>query len=215
MNLENLLSKERLKSYNDDKEKHLKNLKLIGKITHKIALIEIALRNSLDNILKNKDFEWIIHSKDDKIKAARDRILGENKNKSLTNHQFLSRLSLGLIIHMIIREKLQNRIMDLKDISLKKYDENNKDFVKYENKKSKLTNVQKVDIILSLLHNLRNRCYHWENILKTRIIKDVTYPRLTTRIHNIPIGLNPEKIQIFLDDVLSKFDENLLVYAES
>ena len=50
-NLETLLSKERLKSYDYNINKHYENLRLIGKITSKIATLEIILRIKLDCVL--------------------------------------------------------------------------------------------------------------------------------------------------------------------
>ncbi|MEQ4347142.1 hypothetical protein ABNO84_10095, partial [Campylobacter jejuni] len=46
-----LLSQIRLSSYNDDIVKYYDNLKLVGKITPKIATLEIILRNKLDSKL--------------------------------------------------------------------------------------------------------------------------------------------------------------------
>ena len=87
---------------------------------------------------------------------------------ALTHHQYLSRLTLGIIIRTIRSKKLQNKIINLKTMKFKKYDLSNRDcFYLSNGKSSSFNNINKVDIVLSLLHNLRNRCYHWENILKT------------------------------------------------
>ncbi|MCR6588455.1 hypothetical protein [Campylobacter insulaenigrae] len=71
--------------------------------------------------------------------------------------------------------------------------------------------MHKVDIILSLLQNLRNRSYHWENILKTMEKNEKYYPRLTTKFKDTSIGLNPQKIDLFLNDIIKTFDKEILL----
>ncbi|EAK5982499.1 hypothetical protein FCQ80_09185, partial [Campylobacter jejuni] len=96
-----LLSQIRLSSYNDDIIKHYDNLKLVGKITPKIATLEIILRNKLDNKLSEQDSNWIKNSNDENIKKAKDEIEKREKNRILSHHQYLSRISLGTIIYLI------------------------------------------------------------------------------------------------------------------
>lgn len=64
--LEILLSKERLKSYQSIEE-HFENLSFIAKLTPKLATLEIILRNSLDNELNKLNPKWIENSQDEKI----------------------------------------------------------------------------------------------------------------------------------------------------
>ncbi|BDB64139.1 hypothetical protein T36_0586 [Helicobacter cinaedi] len=99
--------------------------------------------------------------------------------------------------------------MNLKNIKFKSYDLSNRDF-KYMKQKSRLRNFEKVNIALSLLQNLRNRSYHWENIMKTTQKQDKTYPRLTTKQHNVIIGIHPNNIELFLDDIIKIYKEDLL-----
>ncbi|EAL2314890.1 hypothetical protein B7A61_09295, partial [Campylobacter coli] len=106
-NFNDLFSQMRLSSYNDDIVKYYDNLKLVGKITPKIATLEIILRNKLDNKLSEQDNDWIKNSndenikkaKDENIKKAKDEIEYREKNKTLSHHQYLSRMSLGTIIY--------------------------------------------------------------------------------------------------------------------
>lgn len=58
-NFNDLFSQMRLSSYNNDIVKHYDNLKCVGKITPKLATLEIILRNKLDNKLSEKDNDWI------------------------------------------------------------------------------------------------------------------------------------------------------------
>lgn len=123
-----LLSQIRLSSYGNDIVKHYDNLKLIGKITPKIATLEIILRNKLDSKLSEQDNDWIKNSNDENIKKARIEIENREKNKILSHHQYLSCMSLGTIIYLIKENKLQNSIMDLKGINFRNYGENNRNF---------------------------------------------------------------------------------------
>ncbi|EGQ2323516.1 hypothetical protein LJ922_001831 [Campylobacter jejuni] len=113
-NFNDLFSQMRLSSYNDDIVKHYDNLKFVGKITPKIATLEIILRNKLDNKLSEKDSNWIKNSNDENIKKAKDEIEYREKNRNLSHHQYLSRMSLGAIIHLIKENKLQNSIHGFK-----------------------------------------------------------------------------------------------------
>ncbi|ELE3454778.1 hypothetical protein RDH34_001813 [Campylobacter coli] len=228
-NFNDLFSQMRLSSYNDDIVKYYDNLKLVGKITPKIATLEIILRNKLDNKLSEQDNDWIKNSndenikkakdenikkaKDENIKKAKDEIEYREKNKTLSHHQYLSRMSLGAIIHLIKENKLQNSIMDLKNINFRNYNQYNRNFFFENGIKLRFRNTHKVDIVLSLLQNLRNRSYHWENILKTTEKNGKHYPRLTTKIENTHVGVDLQKIDLFLSDLIKTFNEEILEYC--
>ncbi|CAM2861224.1 hypothetical protein [Helicobacter burdigaliensis] len=208
-----LFSKERLISYNNEIAKHYENLKLIGKITPKIATLEIILRNKLDVKMLEKDSEWIKNSNDEKIKSIKEEINRKEKDRFLSHYQYLSRMSLGNIIYLIRINKLQNSIMDLKNIDFRNYGQYNRNFFLKNGNKLRFRNIHKVDIALSLLQNLRNRSYHWENILKITKKDGKDYPRLTTNFDNTYIGVNPSKIELFLEDLIKVFDEEILEYC--
>ncbi|EMX6806733.1 hypothetical protein AAHJ46_001870 [Campylobacter coli] len=212
-NFNDLFSQMRLSSYNDDIVKHYDNLKFVGKITPKIATLEIILRNKLDNKLSEQDSNWIKNSNDENIKKAKDEIEKREKNRILSHHQYLSRISLGTIIHLIKENKLQNSIMDLKNINFRNYNQHNRNFFFENGIKLRFRNTHKVDIVLSLLQNLRNRSYHWENILKTTEKNGKHYPRLTTKIENTHVGVDPQKIDLFLSDLIKTFNEEILEYC--
>ncbi|HEB7540504.1 TPA: hypothetical protein RZH66_001885 [Campylobacter jejuni] len=212
-NFNDLFSQMRLSSYNNDIVKHYDNLKCVGKITPKLATLEIILRNKLDNKLSEKDNDWIKNSNDENIKKAKEEIEHREKNRILSHHQYLSRISLGTIIHLIKENKLQNSIMDLKNINFRNYNQYNRNFFFENGIKLRFRNTHKVDIVLSLLQNLRNRSYHWENILKTTEKNGKHYPRLTTKIKNTHIGVDPQKIDFFLSDLIKTFNEKILEYC--
>ncbi|EAM0812705.1 hypothetical protein HCC81_001804 [Campylobacter coli] len=213
INFNELFSQIRLSSYDNNIVKHYDNLKLVGKITPKIATLEIILRNKLDNKLSEKDNDWIKNSNDEKIKKSKEEIEHREKNRILSHHQYLSRISLGTIIHLIKENKLQNSIMDLKNINFRNYNQYNRNFFFENGIKLRFRNTHKVDIVLSLLQNLRNRSYHWENILKTTEKNGKHYPRLTTKIKNTHIGVDPQKIDFFLSDLIKTFNEKILEYC--
>ncbi|WP_072233558.1 hypothetical protein [Campylobacter coli] len=213
INFNELFSQIRLSSYDNNIIKHYDNLKLVGKITPKIATLEIILRNKLDNKLSEQDSNWIKNSNDENIKKAKDEIEKREKNRILSHHQYLSRISLGTIIYLIKENRMQDSIMNLKNINFRNYNQYNRNFFLKNGKKRNFGNIYKVDIVLSLLQNLRNRSYHWENILKTTEKNGKHYPRLTTKIENIYIGLNPQKIDLFLSDLIKTFNEEILEYC--
>lgn len=212
-NFKILLSKERLESYNNEIDKHYENLKLIGNITPKIATLEIILRNKLDSVLSLRNNEWIKNAKDAKIIEAREKIENNSNGSYLSHHQYLSRMSLGTIIHTTRKGRFQNKVMNLGNINFLDYDSSNRNFWIKDSRKTYFKNFEKVDIVLSLLQNLRNRSYHWENITKTISKNGIDYPRLTTKVKNTHIGINPNKIEIFLDDLIKTYDERFLDYC--
>ncbi|EOI3080116.1 hypothetical protein ACMHNH_001906 [Campylobacter coli] len=212
-NFNDLFSQMRLSSYNDDIVKHYDNLKLVGKITPKIATLEIILRNKLDNKLSEQDSNWIKNSNDENIKKAKDEIEKREKNRILSHHQYLSRISLGTIIYLIKENRMQDSIMNLKNINFRNYNQYNRNFFLKNGKKRNFGNIYKVDIVLSLLQNLRNRSYHWENILKTTEKNGKHYPRLTTKIENTHVGVDLQKIDLFLSDLIKTFNEEILEYC--
>ncbi|GMB92253.1 hypothetical protein [Helicobacter ailurogastricus] len=214
LDLETLLSLKRLGSYNGDLQAHLDNLNLIGKYTPKIALVEIALRNSLDYLLSAKDTEWINNSTDPRVIQMRAEILEACKATALSHDGYLSKMTLGMVIYVIRQEKLLVHILDATKIELQSYDPSNKKRHFINGRKSHLNHYHKAEAVLSLFHILRNRCYHWENITKVRVGKNgQTYPRLTTKILDNFIGIHPSKIGKFLDDLLRAFSGDLLGYA--
>ncbi|UAK86686.1 hypothetical protein K8O90_00245 (plasmid) [Campylobacter coli] len=213
INFNELFSQIRLSSYNNDIVKHYDNLKCVGKITPKLATLEIILRNKLDNKLSEQDSNWIKNSNDENIKKAKDEIEKREKNRILSHHQYLSRISLGTIIYLIKENRMQDSIMNLKNINFRNYNQYNRNFFFENGIKLRFRNTHKVDIVLSLLQNLRNRSYHWENILKTTEKNGKHYPRLTTKIKNTHIGVDPQKIDFFLSDLIKTFNEEILEYC--
>ncbi|AJC91477.1 MULTISPECIES: hypothetical protein [Campylobacter] len=208
--LEFIFSKQRLEYYKDINE-HFENLKLISKIIPKIAILEIYIRNALDYELSFKCKEWIKISDNPFLLAK----INEFKDKeSLEPHQILSRLSLGVVAKLIVSYKVQNKILELKTFDFRKYSPSNRNFFIYKNTKQGFDNIDKVNIVLNLLHTLRNRACHFENLLKLRENNNKLYPRISTKEKGTNIGLMPDKIEDFLNDLICGINKDLLDYIK-
>lgn len=200
-----LLSKQRLDSYQNLQE-HFENLRFIGILAPKVCLLEICIRNVINTSLIQKlGIDWI----ENEAKA-------EYKGKNLTNHQLVSRQNLGFWCEIAKREEISILSLNKKFI-FKKYSEFNKDSFKIGNKTYRLRDTHKAEMILNCIHTIRNRCFHCENLLKTRQIiyksKNAKAPRITTFVefHNRKIffGVMPDRIEEFLDDCLELFHRDL------
>ncbi|OOP95600.1 CAAX protease [Helicobacter pylori] len=200
-----ILSKERLIAY-DSLEQYKENLKLIASITPKISNLEIYLRNALDHCLTQiKGSDWVFNE------SALTPLIKElkEKKKEITHSLILSKMSLGAVVRLIFCYKLEGVILDLRAYRLRAYYHENKDTLLIKNRKQNLSNYAKAHIALNLLWTIRNRAYHWENLLK---IQPNKRPRITTPFNgeteNIPmdkilvIGVEPNKITLFLDDLI-------------
>ncbi|GAA7178215.1 hypothetical protein ID0436_13920 [Helicobacter pylori] len=200
-----ILSKDRLDTY-DSLEQYKENFKLIASITPKISNLEIYLRNALDYCLTQiKGSEWVFNESTltDLIKELKE------KKKEITHSLILSKMSLGAVVRLIFCYKLEGVILDLRAYRLRAYYHENKDTLLIKGKKRLLYNYIKAHIALNLLWTIRNRAYHWENLLK---IQPNKRPRITTsfsgKTKNIPmdkilvIGIEPNKITLFLDDLI-------------
>ncbi|MGL2589799.1 CAAX protease [Helicobacter pylori] len=200
-----ILSKDRLDTY-DSLEQYKENFKLIASITPKISNLEIYLRNALDHCLTQiKGSEWVFNESTltPLIKELKE------KKKEITHSLILSKMSLGAVVRLIFCYTLEGVILDLRAYRLRAYYHENKDTLLIKGKKRLLYNYIKAHIALNLLWTIRNRAYHWENLLK---IQPNKRPRITTsfsgKTKNIPmdrilmIGVEPNKITLFLDDLI-------------
>ncbi|QKF64518.1 hypothetical protein [Campylobacter corcagiensis] len=122
---------------------------------------------------------------------------------SLNDSKFISKQTFGYWAKVINDKKIHNFIVDLAKIDFRKYSKFNK---KYE-----FRNYQKVKVVYSLLVTIRNRAFHFENLLKTKGAK----PRITTILNDIVIGVDPDKLESFCDDVLECFESGLSRYLKN
>lgn len=210
-----ILSTERLRSYDEDIQSYYAIRILELQAGHKIAEIKIYLRNMLDfclNKLEGKD--W--------IKTPRSLALIKEKGKvplkDKTHSQILSSLMLGELIELIAEYKVRHYMFDLRDMDFKKYHWSNNGFFKINGKKTFFSNVSKVEIVLNLIRDIRNRCFHWENLKKVTIKENgKVYPRITTiypknqiKSHQTNIGIAPEMILVFLDDLIKNINNQVM-----
>ncbi|WQS60064.1 CAAX protease [Helicobacter pylori] len=200
-----ILSRERLDTY-DSLEQYKENLKFISFITPKISNLEIYLRNALDYCLTQiKGNEWVFN--ENSLTPLIEEL--KEKKKEITHSLILSKMSLGAVVRLIFCYKLEGVVLDLRAYRFRAYYHENKDTLLIKNRKQNLSNYAKAHIALNLLWTIRNRAYHWENLLKT---KPNNRPRIATPFNgeteNIPmdkilvIGIEPNKITLFLDDLI-------------
>ncbi|WP_104759584.1 hypothetical protein [Helicobacter bizzozeronii] len=218
-----LFSKPRLESYANLAE-HEANFALIARISHKIGILEVIIRNQINSvILRQNEENWWLHL------PKEINVIGDFTTMSPT--VLISKQSMGFWIEVVKHFKVHNQIFNpsfLDCLDFKRYYHKNKN--RFNNTKC-LRHYQKTTIILKLLHTLRNRAFHFENLYK---YTDKGYPRLNTKISGKPIthinssrkvlksknlqelyiALQPEKIPLFLNDLLESFNPELVNYAE-
>ncbi|PDX50846.1 CAAX protease [Helicobacter pylori] len=175
-------------------------------ITPKISNLEIYLRNALDHCLTQiKGSDWVFNESalTDLIKELKE------KKKEITHSLILSKMSLGAVVRLIFCYTLEGVILDLRAYRFRAYYHENKDTLLIKGKKRFLYNYIKAHIALNLLWTIRNRAYHWENLLK---IQPNKRPRITTYFTGLKdndrakmpmnISVEPSKIVLFLDDLI-------------
>ena len=208
--LTTLFSQARLNGYTSLDE-HEANLALIGKISHKIGILEIILRNCVDNLMQSKNPLWL-----KSLPGDSDIELKMPKEENPTRDKLVSFQSLGFWVRVVEHYKIHNQIFSqifLDNLDLRKY------YAKNRNRFRRnvwLTDYHKASAILQLFRLIRNRAFHFENLYK---FTDNGYPRLNVKItnkykENAYIALEPSKIITFLDDLIVSFDKDLIDYAK-
>lgn len=148
-----ILSQERLESYEGDIQNYYTNRLLALQAGHKIAEIEVYLRNMLDFCMKRiKGNEWITSEESLKLISAKSHI----PQQDLSPSQILASLMLGEVVELINFYKIKNYMFDLEDMDFKKYHWSNNGFFKIDNRKTFFSNVAKVEIALNLIRVIRN-----------------------------------------------------------
>ncbi len=203
-----LFSQARLNGYTSLDE-HEANLALIGKISHKIGILEIILRNSVDNLMQSQNPLWL-------KSLPSDIELKMPKEENPTHDKLVSIQSLGFWVQVVEHYRIHNQILSqifLNNLDLRKYYAKNRNRF---NKRMWLRNYHKAKAVLQLFRLIRNRAFHFENLYK---FTNNGYPRLNVKITNkykesVYIAIEPSKITTFLDDLIISFDKDLIDYAE-
>ncbi|WP_147288582.1 hypothetical protein [Helicobacter brantae] len=195
-----ILSPKRLEGYEGSIERHYENLFLAFQSGKRIATLEIYLRNKLDFCLREIEGE-------DWIKSEKSLCLIKQKTHiplpALYPHQILSSLMFGELIGLINAYGIKHYMFDLRDFDFRKYHWSNRNYGYINGKKVAFSNIDKNAIVLNLIRNIRNRAFHWENLFKvTKKDNGDIFPRLTHKENNSTIGVMPEMILEFLDDLI-------------
>ncbi|MCR8678809.1 MULTISPECIES: hypothetical protein [Campylobacter] len=192
-----LYSKARIDSYNSIYE-HEANFEMIDKIASKLARIEIIIRNKINRKMCELNKNWMFN--------LPNHIKLDNESKIQDRDILVSRQTFGFWIRVVEHYKIHSCAFDkefLDSFSFKKYYDKNKERLN----KTPLNNYQKAYGILLLIKSIRNRAFHFENLLKIRVSGA---PRLSVRVDFSKekffyFSIKPDMITQYLDDILQSF----------
>ena len=146
----------------------------------------------------------LIKSISDKLGAV--EIITRNKTADvlgLSDSVFISRQTLGYWVTAMDEARIHNKVANFSEIDFRAYARTN---IKLE-----WRNYQKVKIVYGIIRTIRNRAFYFENLYK---LNTNGTPRLSTKLKEIIVGIEPLKIETFLNDILKCFDEDLIEYLE-
>lgn len=78
-----------------------------------------------------------------------------------------------------------------------------------------MRNYQKVIVAYALFRTMRNRAFHFENLFKrnangtSRLSTCLTFGKT-----KIVVGIEPDKMEVFLDDMIEAFDSELMGFFD-
>lgn len=194
-----LFSKGRISSY-DSINQHFDNFEIIAQISKNLGIAEVLLRNKIDSVMCGLDSAWL----DNLPQSIK---LDKPKNELNPTHDKLVSIQiLGFWLKVVEYYRIHNQIFGkefLDNLDFKRYYAKNAN--RFKNK-ANLQNYQKVSLLLNLLHNLRNRAFHFENLYK---LNNNNKPRLSAKLHKSKIIINLEatKIQTFLNDLIDELSK--------
>ena len=179
-------SKKRLSSYKDEAE-HKANFRLMQTLAPKLGILEILTRNMTYDVLLTIGKEDILEPYALDFGGVCD--------------EFISNQTFGFWAKIINKAKIHNQITPLHGIDFRKYSK--------FNKKANLLRFQKVKITYDLCVKIRNRAFHFENLYKTH---ENGSPRISTRLGKVIVGIDPQNLEVFINDILDCFNERLKDY---
>lgn len=201
--LHTLFSKERIASYISINQ-HFDNFRLVAQISENLGIAEVLLRNKIDSIMCGLDSTWLDNLPSD-IKIDKP-----TNEPNPTHDKLVSIQILGFWVRVAEFYKIEGKIFGVEFL-------NRLDFKRYYTKnmnrfrdKANLQNYQKANLFIRLLHNLRNRAFHFENLYK---LNNNNQPRLNACITNdnktsiCIINLKSTRIKIFLNDFIDELSK--------
>lgn len=171
-------------------------------------IIELFSKERLESYASDDEHRAnfkLIKNISDKLGAI--EIITRNKIAGIlgvSDSVFISRQTLGYWVTAMDEARIHNDVVNFGEIDFRAYAKTNKN--------NKLLNYQKVSMAYALIRTIRNRAFHFENLYK---LNPNGAPRLSTKRGKTLIGIEPQKIETFLNDVLKCFDKNLIVYLEN
>lgn len=201
--LHTLFSKGRISSY-DSVNQHFDNFRLIASISENIGIAEVLLRNKVDSLMRGLDSAWF-----DNLPQSIELDKPTNEPNP-THDKLVSIQSLGFWVKVVDYYRIHDKIFDwdfLNSLNFKRYCPKNANRLKNG---FSLRRYQKAGLLIHLLHNLRNRAFHFENLYK---LNNSNQPRLNACIENrhkttlCIINLETAKIQIFLNDLIDELSK--------
>lgn len=182
-------SSTRLKSYSSIEE-HFKHLFFIQKITPKLLLIELMLRNKVDSFMKEQYGcqDWLVQMEEikPKLKSLKDY-------PHLSYDHIISRLSFGAWTTALSvfyeNHKDHPPLINLSSISLKNY------LIKNTNLTMKP--FKQMGVVFDLVKKIRNRAFHLENIYQVK-----------SGYGRYKFCIEMKEMENFLNQVIKSFDED-------
>ena len=175
---------------------------MLDKIASKLSRIEIIIRNRIDRKMCESNKDWLFH--------LPEHIHLDASDETQDHDTLVSRQTFGFWIKVARHYKIEPVTFKkdfLDNFSFKKYYNKNKERLN----KAELNDYQKACSILLLTKNIRNRAFHFENLLKLR---KSGIPRLSVKVdlkenRVFYFSIEPNMIIEYLDDILESFDKAL------
>ncbi len=121
----------------------------------------------------------------------------------ISDDKRISKKTFGYWCEIMNDVKIHNQVVNLDNMNFK-------DYSKF-NKHNNMFNYQKVKIVFNLALTIRNRAFHFENLYK---LNENKRPRISTSLkfgkEKVLVGVDPDKLEIFINDLLVSFDKKLL-----
>lgn len=173
-----------------------------------ITLFSHKRLQSYENFTQHRDNFLLIQNLCAKIGLL--EIITRNKVAQIlqiNDDDFVAKQTLGFWCDKINECKIHNALINLNSLDFKKYSR--------FNRKDKMRNYQKVIVAYALFRTMRNRAFHFENLYKRN--ENGTSRLSTCQIFGkikVGVGIDSDKMEVFLDDIINAFDSELKEYLK-